>query len=68
MISFGLGDLAYYAFRPFVYMTDAIWGTDLKDCDRCKERRARWNSLPYSQPIALTFLVTLGVLLFLWWK
>lgn len=61
-----LGDLAYYAFRPAVYLIDAIWGTDMRHCDRCKERRARWNALPYSRAIAVTFCVTLcaGVI---WW-
>jgi hypothetical protein len=40
----GLGDIAYWAFRPSVYAMDFIWGTDLKDCDVCKARRALWNS------------------------
>ena len=37
---FGLGDLAYYVFRPVVYSIDLVWGTDLRACDKCKERRA----------------------------
>lgn len=43
-LPFGLGDLAYWIFRPFVYFTDFVWGTDLKDCEVCKARRERWNS------------------------
>jgi hypothetical protein len=42
---FGLGDLAYYAFRPFAYLIDWAWGTDLKACDKCHERRVLWNNL-----------------------
>lgn len=60
-----LGDLAYYAFRPVVYLIDAVWGTDLKDCDRCNERRARWNALPYSRLIA-TLLLASGLMAICW--
>lgn len=61
---FGLGDLAYYLFRPSVYLIDFIWGTDLKDCDRCKERRQKWNAL-FSVPrwVAI-FIVTLATAVF----
>lgn len=45
MKKIGLGDLAYYAFRPLVYAIDWVWGTDLKDCEKCKKRRAAWNGL-----------------------
>lgn len=57
---FGLGDLAYYVFRPAVYLIDWVWGTDLKDCDRCKERRAKWNSW-----ISVPRLVAIGALILL---
>lgn len=43
MKKIGLGDVAYYLFRPVVYVIDWVWGTDLKDCSVCKARRARWN-------------------------
>lgn len=60
MKTFGLGDLAYYLFRPGVYLIDWTWGTDLKDCERCKKRRKLWNSWASAPwPLALTFLVTL---------
>lgn len=41
--SFGLGDLAHWLFRPAAFMIDLFWGTDLKHCDRCAERRSAWN-------------------------
>lgn len=41
---FGLGDFAYYLFRPFVYIIDLVWGTDMRHCEKCKERRILWNS------------------------
>lgn len=58
--SFGLGDLAYYAFRPAVYATDWIWGTDMKHCSVCKARRVRWNAVA-SVPLwlAVSFAVTM---------
>lgn len=59
---FGLGDLAYYLFRPFVYATDLIWGTDMRNCSVCKKRRKAWNSfgtVPCWVPCIL--LVTVGV-------
>lgn len=59
--TFGLGDLAYYLFRPAVWLVDAVWGTDLHSCERCAERRARWNWL-FSVPQWLAlFLLTVGV-------
>ncbi len=61
-----LGDLAYYVFRPFVIVTDLVWGTDLKDCTKCKKRRKAWNALPYSRTITI-FIVTLGVVAIAWW-
>lgn len=65
--TFGLGDLAYYAFRPVVYGIDWIWGTDLKDCQVCVARRERWNDL-LSVPkwLALAALTMLGVGA-IWW-
>lgn len=61
MKTFGLGDLAYYLFRPFAYAIDAIWLTDLRHCDVCKARRKRWNealSVPRWLAVAgLTMLV-----------
>lgn len=64
---FGLGDLAFYAFRPAVYLIDAVWGTDLKDCDVCKARRKKWNAL-VSVPrwLAATFGVTMCAALICW--
>lgn len=67
MTPFGLGDLAYCIFRPVVYLIDWVWDTDLKDCDRCKERRRLWNtwaSVPW--PLALTLFVTLAAGA-IWW-
>ena len=40
---FGLGDLAYYVFRPAIYLIDWVFGSDMKHCDVCKARRALWN-------------------------
>ncbi len=58
--NFGLGDLAYYAFRPAVYAIDFVWGTDLRDCDLCKARRKRWNAV-FSVPLWVAlFFVTLS--------
>lgn len=62
---FGLGDIAYYLFRPGVYVIDWTWGTDLKDCDRCKVRRKLWNSwfsLPRWVWIILAVTIALCVL------
>lgn len=62
---FGLGDLAYYLFRPGVYLIDWTWGTDLKVCDRCKRRRKLWNSwfsLPRWVWIILAVTIALCVL------
>lgn len=57
---FGLGDLAYYFFRPVVYGIDLVWGTDMRHCSLCKARRARWNyALSVPRYIAIIFLVTL---------
>lgn len=59
---FGIGDLAYYLFRPVVYVIDWSWGTDLRHCEVCKKRRKRWNSfgtVPAWVPCIL--LVTVGV-------
>jgi hypothetical protein len=57
---FGLGDLAYYLFRPAVYLIDWTWGTDLKDCDKCKLRRKKWNGW-FSVPtwFAIIFLLVI---------
>lgn len=66
--SFGLGDLAYYLFRPVAYATDLIWGTDLRNCDRCRERRKRWNRWAVPRWVALLFAVTLVATVFLWWR
>lgn len=63
---FGLGDLAYWAFRPFVYATDWIWGTDMRHCDVCKARRARWNllgSVPTYVPVSVLAVVALYIIL-----
>lgn len=64
MSKFALGDLAYYVFRPVVYAVDAVWGTDLKDCDKCKQRRRKWNALPYSRVLA--WVVVAGVVAVIW--
>lgn len=57
---FGLGDLAYWAFRPLVYFVDAVWDTDMKHCEVCAGRRARWNA-SFSMPVwlVLTLVVTM---------
>lgn len=55
---FGLGDLAYWAFRPFVYAIDWVWGTDMRHCDLCKERRVKWNgfgTVPNYIPVSVLF-------------
>jgi hypothetical protein len=67
MKTFGLGDLAYYVFRPLVYFIDWVWATDLRHCSVCKARRKRWNAL-LSVPLwlAVTLGVTIGVAL-IWW-
>ena len=64
---FGLGDLAYWVFRPLVYLIDAIWGTDMRHCSLCKARRKRWNTA-FSLPLwaILAFLMTLTGFA-LWW-
>jgi hypothetical protein len=61
---FGLGDLAYYLFRPVVYLIDWVWSTDLRDCEKCKRRRKLWNS--YASFPAWLLLVTTAILVFLW--
>lgn len=67
MKTFGLGDFAYYLFRPVVYLIDLIWGTDLRHCDVCKARRARWNFV-LSAPrwLAVIFAVTIAFAV-VWW-
>lgn len=61
-MTFGLGDLAYYLFKPVVWLVDATWGTDLHSCERCAARRKRWNKLA-SVPrwLAIIFAVTVCV-------
>lgn len=67
MKPFGLGDLAYYLFRPGVYVIDWVWGTDLKDCTKCKRRRKLWNSwLSVPGWVAAIILVTMCVAT-IWW-
>jgi hypothetical protein len=39
----GLGDVVYYAARPIVAASDALLGTDLKNCMPCKSRRETLN-------------------------
>lgn len=65
---FGLGDLAYYILRLPVLAYDALYGTDMRDCERCKERRKLWNSW-FSMPrwAWLTLLVT-TLLFVVWWR
>lgn len=68
MKPFGLGDLAYYLFRPAVYLIDWTLGTDLRVCDRCKRRRKLWNSW-FSMPRwAWISLVTIAGAVVLWRK
>jgi hypothetical protein len=65
---FGLGDLAYWVFRPFVYIIDWIWTTDMKDCERCKERRSLWNTwLSVPRWAACLILLTFTAIV-IWWK
>lgn len=65
--SFGLGDLAYWLFRPIVYFVDFVWGTDLKDCDVCKARRKRWNAVAsIPRRLAVILLVTMCGALIAW--
>lgn len=58
---FGLGDLAYYVFRPAVYVIDWTWGTDMRHCDRCKERRKLWNAWASIPRWLAIFLLTAAV-------
>lgn len=60
MNSFGLGDLAYYLFRPFAWAIDRFWGTDLMNCDRCHERRLLWNGWFSASPY---FWLSLAILI-----
>lgn len=39
----GLGDVIYYAAKPIAAASDALLGTDLKNCVPCKNRRENWN-------------------------
>jgi hypothetical protein len=64
----GLGDLAYWAFRPVVWIIDATWGTDLHSCTVCAARRKRWNALFSAPAWAPILVVTIGVVLILWGK
>ncbi len=64
MKTFGLGDLAYYLLRIPVLTYDALYGTDLRDCEKCKRRRKLWNS--YASFPAWLLLVTTAILVFLW--
>lgn len=62
----GAGDIVHWLFRPAVYFIDLIWGTDLRDCDRCKERRAKWNE-KLSMPLwAFVLVVTMLGVLIVW--
>ncbi len=60
----GLGDLAHWAFRPAVWIMDAVWGTDLSECEVCAARRARWNEA-LSVPLWATLTILGGVVI--WW-
>lgn len=64
----GLGDVAYWAFRPGVYFVDAVWGTDLRHCDVCRLRRERWNNwLSVPVWLSLIFTVTISGAI-IWWR
>ena len=56
----GLGDIAYWAFRPVVYLIDWIWGTDMRNCELCKVRRQKWNS-EYRVPIWAIISLTVSL-------
>ena len=58
--NFGLGDLAYWAFRPLVHFVDYAWGTDLRNCEVCKKRMALWNDL-VSVPRWVAYLIGLAM-------
>jgi len=60
---FGLGDVAYYLFRPIVYLIDWFWGTDLKNCEKCKIRRKKWNDF-LSVPTWAVLVLLLTLVLF----
>ena len=64
----GLGDIAYWAFRPAVWLIDATWGTDLHSCEVCAARRKRWNALASLPAWLAILLVTIVVALILWGK
>lgn len=64
----GLGDVAYWAFRPAVYFVDFVWGTDLKVCEVCAARRKRWNEVASAPAWAVILVVTIGTGLILWGK
>jgi hypothetical protein len=66
---FGLGDAAALAFKPMAWAIDKVWGTDLLHCEKCAERRAKWNAL-FSRPAwelgvlaLLTLVAVIGILL-----
>jgi len=61
----GLGDLAYVAFRPFVYIIDWFWGTDMRHCEVCKARRSRWND-QLSVSTWFLILLTVSLIAFAW--
>lgn len=66
MTPFGLGDLAYYLFRPGVYVIDLTWGTDMRHCEKCKKRRKLWNSW-FSMPRWAWFLLMTTVAAVVLW-
>jgi hypothetical protein len=61
MKTFGLGDLVFYVLRIPVLAYDWLYGTDLRDCIKCKKRRKLWNTW-FSMPAWawLVFLVTIA--------
>jgi hypothetical protein len=64
----GLGDIAYWAFRPAVWTIDFVWGTDLHSCEVCAARRKRWNRAASAPAGVVILLVTILTGLLLWGK
>jgi len=60
----GLGDIVHWAIRPAIYFIDWLMTSDMKHCDVCKARRARWNA--YSAPtwLVILLLTLLGIFTF----
>lgn len=62
----GMGDVAYVSFRPVVWLIDAVWGTDMAECEKCAARRKKWNSKGEVPVPVVILVVTIAVSFFVW--